>query len=72
VLLLSFVALGGIFGALGIVVAAPLSIAIFVLVREFYVGDLLAERDQLSPEPKPGTGRAPDEMSPAGREAAEP
>jgi hypothetical protein len=50
-LLLSFVALGGIFGALGIVVAAPLTIAIFILVREFYVGDLLSERDQLSKLP---------------------
>jgi predicted PurR-regulated permease PerM len=48
VLLLSFVALGILFGAFGIIVAAPLSIAIYVLVREFYVGDLLSERDQLS------------------------
>jgi predicted PurR-regulated permease PerM len=69
VLLLSFVALGGIFGALGIVVAAPLSIAIFVLVREFYVGDLLAERDQLATSPGQETR---EEGSPAGREAAEP
>jgi predicted PurR-regulated permease PerM len=69
VLLLSFVALGGIFGALGIVVAAPLSIAIFVLVREFYVGDLLAERDKLKTAPEKGAG---EERSPADREAAEP
>ena len=55
-LLLSFVALGTIFGAFGIIVAAPLSIAIFILVREFYVGDLLAEGDQLS-EPKPADGK---------------
>lgn len=48
VLLLSFVALGIVFGAAGIIVAAPLSIAIYVLVREFYVGDLLAEHDQLT------------------------
>ncbi len=44
VLLFSFVALGVLFGATGIVVAAPLTIALFILVREFYVGDLLAER----------------------------
>jgi len=50
-LLLSFVALGSIFGAFGIVVAAPLSIAIFILVREFYVGDLLSERNQLAEGP---------------------
>ena len=52
VLLLSFVALGIVFGVAGIVVAAPLSIALFILVREFYVGDLLAGRDQLSEWPK--------------------
>ncbi len=48
VLLLSFVALGIVFGVIGVIVAAPLSIAIFVLVREFYVGELLSERDQLA------------------------
>lgn len=47
-LLLSFVGLGSIFGVLGIVVAAPLTIAIFILVREFYVGDLLSEREHLN------------------------
>ncbi|MHA1559822.1 MAG: AI-2E family transporter [Alphaproteobacteria bacterium] len=47
-LLLSFVGLGSIFGMLGIVVAAPLTIAIFILVREFYVGDLLSEREHLN------------------------
>ena len=52
VLLLSFVALGIVFGVAGIIVAAPLSIALFILVREFYVGDLLAERDQLSEWPR--------------------
>ena len=61
-LLLSFVALGSIFGAFGIIVAAPLSIAIFILVREFYVGDLLAERNSLDELP-----RADDpEKEPAG------
>lgn len=48
VLLLSFVALGIIFGAAGIIVAAPLTIALYVVVREFYVGDLLEEHDQLT------------------------
>jgi predicted PurR-regulated permease PerM len=57
-LLLSFVALGGIFGSLGIVVAAPLTIAIFILVREFYIGDLLSERDQLSKLPLQKPARA--------------
>lgn len=52
VLLLSFVALGSIFGVMGIIVAAPLSIAIFILVREFYVGDLLEEREHLSRRPE--------------------
>lgn len=47
-LLLSFVGLGSIFGVLGIIVAAPLTIAIFILVREFYVGDLLSEREHLN------------------------
>lgn len=52
-LLLSFVALGGVFGVLGVVVAAPLAIAIFVLVREFYVGQLLSEGDEIDPPPPP-------------------
>ncbi|MCW5712989.1 MAG: AI-2E family transporter [Bauldia sp.] len=47
VLLFSFVALGVTFGATGILVAAPLTIALYILVREFYVGQLLAEQDEL-------------------------
>lgn len=46
-LLLSFVALGIVFGVTGIIVAAPLTIAIYVLVREFYISDVLNEGDQL-------------------------
>ena len=46
-ILFSFVALGALFGALGIVVAAPLTIAIYILVREVYIGDVLSERAQL-------------------------
>lgn len=57
VLLLSFLALGITFGALGVIVAAPATIALYVLVREFYVGDLLSERDQLSKMPEPRTPR---------------
>src|SRR5690606_7611027 len=47
VLLFSFVALGVVFGATGILVAAPLTIALYILVREFYVGQLLSEREEL-------------------------
>lgn len=47
VLLFSFVALGVMFGTLGIIVAAPLTIALYILVREFYVGELLSERDEI-------------------------
>ncbi len=47
-ILFSFVALGALFGALGIIVAAPLTIALYILVREVYIGDVLSEREQLS------------------------
>jgi predicted PurR-regulated permease PerM len=47
-ILFSFVALGALFGALGIIVAAPLTIALYILVREVYIGDVLSERAQLS------------------------
>ncbi len=47
-LLLSFVALGIVFGPAGIIVAAPLTIALYVLVREFYIGEVLNERDELT------------------------
>jgi predicted PurR-regulated permease PerM len=46
-LLFSFVALGIIFGIPGIIIAAPLTIAVYVLIREFYVGELLDERKEL-------------------------
>ncbi|MGD9738620.1 MAG: AI-2E family transporter [Bauldia sp.] len=49
-LLFSLVALGLLFGIPGIVVAAPLTVAIYVGVREFYVRDLLKE-DHLLEEP---------------------
>jgi len=41
--LFSLVALGIIFGIPGIVVAAPLSVAIYILIRELYVKNLLKE-----------------------------
>src|SRR5262249_23651817 len=47
ILLFSFVALGLLFGLPGILVAAPLTISIYILIREFYVGDLLDEREVL-------------------------
>jgi hypothetical protein len=72
VLLLSFVALGIIFGAAGIIVAAPLSIALYVVVREFYVGDLLKEHDQLTRlgERKPSARKRARERKRAAAEAA--
>lgn len=65
-LLFSLVALGLIFGIPGIIVAAPLTVAIYVGVREFYVRDLLKEdhllADPVEPPkeeeliPEPGSG----------------
>lgn len=52
VLLFSFVALGLLFGVAGILVAAPLTIALYILVREFYVGELLGESAALNGGPK--------------------
>ena len=72
-LLLSFVGLGSIFGVLGIIVAAPLSIAIFILVREFYIGDLLSEREHLnaigSPEREPRRRRRRRRRKPQTRQS---
>ncbi|MCC6736946.1 MAG: AI-2E family transporter [Bauldia sp.] len=63
VLLFSFVALGVIFGATGILVAAPLTIALYILVREFYVGQLLSEQDELGRSVLDDPGE-PDEAGP--------
>src|SRR5690606_8490698 len=41
--LFSLVALGIIFGIPGVVVAAPLSVSLYILIRELYVRDLLQE-----------------------------
>lgn len=41
--LFSLVALGIVFGVPGIIVAAPLSVTIYILIRELYVRDLLKE-----------------------------
>ncbi|MCC6735968.1 MAG: AI-2E family transporter [Bauldia sp.] len=41
--LFSLVALGIVFGIPGIVVAAPLSVSLYILIRELYVRDLLKE-----------------------------
>jgi len=64
VLLFSFVALGVIFGATGILVAAPLTIALYILVREFYVGQLLAEQDQLGHTAFDPAGEPPPDPAP--------
>jgi predicted PurR-regulated permease PerM len=42
-LLFSMIAFGFIFGIIGIIVAAPLTIMIYILIREFYVRDLLGQ-----------------------------
>jgi predicted PurR-regulated permease PerM len=66
ILLFSFVALGVVFGIAGIIVAAPLSVALFILVREFYVADLLGERAELevvsaapAPDQNPAAAASP-------------
>lgn len=62
-LLFSFVALGLLFGIPGIIVAAPLSVAIYIGIREFYVRDLLDE-DELLDSDEPDTS-PPEEEPPA-------
>lgn len=47
-LLFSLVALGLLFGIPGIIVAAPLTAAAYVLIREFYVGQLLGEQEMIA------------------------
>lgn len=42
-LLFSMIAFGFIFGIIGVIVAAPLTITIYILIREFYVRDLLGQ-----------------------------
>ncbi|MGV8841186.1 MAG: AI-2E family transporter [Bauldia sp.] len=52
--LFSLVALGIVFGIPGIVVAAPLSVSIYILIRELYVRDLLKEEELMDkPEDVP-------------------
>ena len=50
-LLFSLVALGLLFGIPGIIVAAPLTAAGYVLIREFYVGELLGEQELIATPP---------------------
>lgn len=64
VLLFSFVALGVTFGATGILVAAPLTIALYILVREFYVGQLLSEQKELGHSAFDAPDAAPPEEPP--------
>jgi predicted PurR-regulated permease PerM len=69
-LLFSFVALGVLFGALGIVVAAPLTIALYILVGEFYIGDVLSDRSAPAiggrPPPKPAARQTEREQHATG------
>lgn len=72
VLLFSFVALGVTFGATGILVAAPLTIALYILVREFYVGQLLSEQDELGHTAFDAPEEAPSPSEPPPPEPAPP
>lgn len=51
VLLATQLLFGGLFGLMGVLLAAPLTVAVLVLVRRFYREDILGER--LSPHPEP-------------------
>jgi predicted PurR-regulated permease PerM len=48
VLLFSIVSLAFIFGVPGVIVAAPLTATLYILIREFYVKDLLGEGELMS------------------------
>ncbi|MCW5687088.1 MAG: AI-2E family transporter [Pseudolabrys sp.] len=69
-LLFAFVAFGLLFGVPGIIVAAPLTIALYILVREFYVAELLNEREQLDNSALPLPGQAAPDPDPKGAEEA--
>ena len=53
IFLLSLVALGIVFGIGGIIIAAPLTVVAYTLVRELYVRDLLKEGNLLKEEEPP-------------------
>jgi len=69
-LLFAFVAFGLLFGVPGIIVAAPLTIALYILVREFYVAELLNEREQLDNSALPLPGEPQPDPDPRGAEEA--
>lgn len=51
VLLATQLLFGGLFGLMGVLLAAPLTVAFLVLVRRFYREDILGERPPAHPEP---------------------
>ena len=48
--ILSMTILGTLFGPLGIILGAPATAVVLVVVREAYVGDVLGERESVEPE----------------------
>lgn len=56
VLLFSLLAMGTLFGPLGIVFAAPLTVVIYVLVKRLYVREALETETSIPGEPHPHTG----------------
>lgn len=51
VLLATQLLFGGLFGLMGVLLAAPLTVAALVLIRRFYREDILGERPARQPEP---------------------
>jgi predicted PurR-regulated permease PerM len=71
VMVLSIAAISSLFGLVGTIFAAPLTVTLFVLVKKLYVRDSLGERTALPGEAPTGPanlGAVPAKTSQAGRE----